>query len=662
VPLYAVETVRSLIDRDAVVARDGRYVFDDPNGTKVDLEQLAAPTSLQTLIAARLDALTPLERRTIQDASVLGLSFRLAGLVALSETTGFDLEDALLGLVRKGVIEAVPDPRSPEAGAYRFLQALVREVAYSTLARKDRRTRHLAAADHLESGAQMDSDTIAGVIAQHLLDALDATAPNEPDRPALATRARGLLTTAATRAEALGSPGEALRACLAALDLDPGPEEAAELELRAARVAQVAGSAARSEELALQARRSFLALGERLRAAEACAVLGQALSDLGRQGEAFAMLVPELDEIAVLPDSERTQHRLIRPLHGASRMTGEREKQLEISLLDLAVSERLGDPDGIASALNGMAITLMDSGSPTAYLALLQRAVELCREHHLTERLGRSLSNVVGGLYMNDLPAAASLAVEAVDVARRIGDRLNLGLVTVNTGYVRWLQGDWDALLSEADDVLDSGGGQFAGTIEMLRLLVLEARGERFDAREFDHTDDPLEQMARSTVVALCQAADDPARAARAAAEALRSGYHDGRLMDDFEFFIGPAVELQLRAGAVDEAESLVALADVLTGGQASRLLRCQRRRIGGLIALHRGRDPEEQLRTAERELEAYGAVFLLARTRMALGQWLASQHREAEAEPLLAQARTTFTSLRAAPSLAELDRVPVTA
>ena len=57
VPLYAVETVRSLIDQDAVVARDGRYVFVDHEHTLVDLDRIAAPTSLQTLIAARLDTL-----------------------------------------------------------------------------------------------------------------------------------------------------------------------------------------------------------------------------------------------------------------------------------------------------------------------------------------------------------------------------------------------------------------------------------------------------------------------------------------------------------------------------------------------------------------------------------------------------------------------------
>ena len=94
VPLYAVETVRSLIDRDAVQAREGRYVFVDHQHTLVDLDRLAAPTSLQTLIAARLDTLTPTERRTAQDASVLGMTFPYASLLALVDLSSYELDSA----------------------------------------------------------------------------------------------------------------------------------------------------------------------------------------------------------------------------------------------------------------------------------------------------------------------------------------------------------------------------------------------------------------------------------------------------------------------------------------------------------------------------------------------------------------------------------------
>ena len=48
-------------------------------------------------------------------------------------------------------LEIETDPTSPERGQFKFVQALIREVAYSTLALRDRRSRHLAIARHYEA-------------------------------------------------------------------------------------------------------------------------------------------------------------------------------------------------------------------------------------------------------------------------------------------------------------------------------------------------------------------------------------------------------------------------------------------------------------------------------------------------------------------------------
>src|SRR5581483_9971394 len=74
IPLFAVETVRALIDRDAVIPREGRYVLAPDAASRVDLSDVALPTSLHTLIASRLDALPADERLAVQDAAVLGQS------------------------------------------------------------------------------------------------------------------------------------------------------------------------------------------------------------------------------------------------------------------------------------------------------------------------------------------------------------------------------------------------------------------------------------------------------------------------------------------------------------------------------------------------------------------------------------------------------------
>ena len=72
-------------------------------------------------------------------------------------------------LVRKEVLGLQSDPRSPEHGQYGFLQDLLRQVAYETLPKHERRAKHLAAAEHLSSA--LSEDEVAEVVASHLLDA-----------------------------------------------------------------------------------------------------------------------------------------------------------------------------------------------------------------------------------------------------------------------------------------------------------------------------------------------------------------------------------------------------------------------------------------------------------------------------------------------------------
>jgi predicted ATPase len=157
VPLYAVETVRMLLDR-GLLAQEGPVYT--PTG---EIETLEVPETLHALIAARLDGLLPEERRLLQDGAVLGKTFTLSALAALAAASESELEPLLSGLVRKEVLGVQSDPRSPERGQYGFLQDLVRHVAYETLSKRERTARHLAAAAHLES-VFADPDEVAEVL------------------------------------------------------------------------------------------------------------------------------------------------------------------------------------------------------------------------------------------------------------------------------------------------------------------------------------------------------------------------------------------------------------------------------------------------------------------------------------------------------------------
>src|SRR5207249_719952 len=140
--------------------------------------------------------------RLLQDAAVMGKTFTRAGLAAVTGTPEAEA-DALLGsLVRKEILSLQADPRSPERGQYGFLQDLVKRVAYETVARKDRRAKHLAVATYLETSWGADEDEIVEVIASHYVEAHRAV-PDAPDAGEIVARAADTLARAGRRAQSL---------------------------------------------------------------------------------------------------------------------------------------------------------------------------------------------------------------------------------------------------------------------------------------------------------------------------------------------------------------------------------------------------------------------------------------------------------------------------
>ena len=212
VPLYAVETVRMLLDRGLVVREGNAYRPTGPIG------ELEVPETLHALIAARLDGLATEERRLVQDGAVLGKTFTRLGLASLTGLEESDLEPLLGALVRKEVLAIQADPRSPERGQYAFLQDIVRHVAYETLSKRERKAKHLGAAQFLESLPSADEGEIVEVIATHYVDAWNA-APNDDDADDIRTRAREMLVRAGERAASLGASAAAQHAYERAIEL-----------------------------------------------------------------------------------------------------------------------------------------------------------------------------------------------------------------------------------------------------------------------------------------------------------------------------------------------------------------------------------------------------------------------------------------------------------
>jgi predicted ATPase len=257
VPLYAVETVRMLLDRGLLEQEGSRYRVTG------DVGELDVPETLHALAAARLDGLTPTERAVLQDGSVFGQSFTPAGVAALSDLDPDSVTVILDGLVAKQVVGFNDDRLSSERGQYHFLQGLLRTTAYATLTRKDRKSRHLAAVRHLQEAWGEEAPELAEVLAAHFLEAAAAD-PDAADASRIRASARETLAEAGRRALSLALGAEAERAFDRAAELAEDDATRAQLLDQAGRAAHFQGDNEGGRRRLEQAVALFDALGDRL--------------------------------------------------------------------------------------------------------------------------------------------------------------------------------------------------------------------------------------------------------------------------------------------------------------------------------------------------------------------------------------------------------------
>ena len=302
IPLFAVETVRALVDRDIVQPIEGVYRLVG------DVGELTVPDSLHALLAARLDALDPGVRRLVTDAAVLGTTFPAEALIAVSGRDEAEVRAALAELVRREVFSVSADRLSPERGSYQFTQQMLRQVAYDTLSRRDRKARHLKVAAHLRAAFAGDGEEVADVIARHYLDALDAV-PDDPDAAEIRSLAVGMLVRAGERGERTGAPARAAASYATAAKLSPpdGPDGNLDVGMlweRAAHAAVTNADWATAVERAGYARDFHLQRGQARAAARAQATAGEALRLWGRHAEARAQLTGAVEVLRADPDHD----------------------------------------------------------------------------------------------------------------------------------------------------------------------------------------------------------------------------------------------------------------------------------------------------------------------------------------------------------------------
>ncbi len=470
-PLFAEEYIRMLRDRGHLRLEDGAWRMD-----RVDVE---LPETVQGIIAARLDALTPEEKEVLQTASVVGKVFWLGSVAAIGRSSAVDTEEHLHALERKELVRR--DRRASVAGEteYAVRHVLVRDVAYGQIPRARRADLHVRAAQWIESLAADRTEDRSEMRAHHYLAALELTRAAGGDASAIEAPARLALREAGARAYGLSALESAIGFYRKARDLWPVDDPAYPRLLYELGNALFWAANEGADELKEAAER-FFAAGEMGGAAEAESRLAWLSWRAGARAETRSHSQRSVDLVAGLPETRTTV--AIRAADWRIQLLQGDHPSLDEGKRILAVTEELGTTEDILNAR----ITLLTGrgqlvGEVAAAARELEQVIEdaLQANSHLAVRAYNNLATFTLGL--GDLRRFAELSRAELEVARRFTSRQ----------WVRWAEaaivigdfytGEWDRAL-EGADAFAAGAGAAAyvdGSLTSLLAAISTARGDQ---------------------------------------------------------------------------------------------------------------------------------------------------------------------------------------
>jgi class 3 adenylate cyclase len=185
IPLEALSTVDSKAIASHLLPESGEpasveRLVEVAEGNPLFIEELAVsladrgpsdelPTTVRAAIASRIDALPPASRATLLTASVIGKHFWRGVLHAVDDLEGTD--ESLVALEARDLIRRESVSQVRDDAEFSFKHILIREVAYATLPRADRRRRHAAVAAFIEDSLEGRGRNLAWILAHHWREA-----------------------------------------------------------------------------------------------------------------------------------------------------------------------------------------------------------------------------------------------------------------------------------------------------------------------------------------------------------------------------------------------------------------------------------------------------------------------------------------------------------
>jgi len=455
-PLITID-LGPLLDTEAMeiatglVAAESEFIgscIERAEGNPLFLEQLLrnvkegaqeqVPDTIQSLVLAHMDQLTPGDKRALQAASVIGQRYTLESLQHLLNNPTYDCRQLLEHhLVRQ------------EGDGYLFAHALIRDGVYASLLEARRHELHRKA-------AQWFAEQDLALQAQHLERAGDASAPRTYLAAAqaqaetyhfehalqLVERGLSLVSATADRCDLALLRGELLR--------DLGEVEDSIAAYRAV-LDMMPGDAARC--------RAWIGLAAGMRVAD-------------RYDEAFSVL-DQAQKVAAQHDLTADLARLHYVRGNLYFPIGKTEDCLREHRSALEYAKASHTPENEARALSGLGDAEYARGRLLTAYSHFRRCLEICREHGFGRIEVANVAQVAHiQHYFKEMPDVLADTLRAIKATARVGHN----------------RAEVIARLTAVDDLFDLGETARAREhLERVQALEEKLGAKRYKARRLTY-------------------------------------------------------------------------------------------------------------------------------------------------------------------------------